>query len=479
MNITLRPYQAEAVNAIRISYSQGKRAPLLVLATGSGKTIIFCDIAERTIRKNNRVLILVHRQELLRQTSDHLRRLGVAHGLIAPGYSMTADNIQVGSKDTVIRRLGKLHKPHLIICDEAHHYIGRGTFGRTLSHFPEARVLGVTATPERLDGQGLGVHVGGFFDQLIEGPDIRELIRMGFLSQPLVYAPPVGMNLQGIHKRGGDFDAKEIEVRADKPKITGCVISHYRRLCNGMPAIAFCATVKHAEDVAAEFQAAGIRAAALSGKLPDNLRARRVAALGSGELQVLTACDIVSEGTDIPVVGAAILLRPTASFGLCRQQIGRALRPYPGKSAAIILDHVGNCIRHGLPDDPHIWSLDGELTTGNKKPTCPLRVCRQCFAVFGAWMIRCPQCGADVEAQEREIARAEGELVLISAAQEAQAEADARAKRMQEGRAQTLQDLLAIAKERNYSPGWAYIRWNIRQKKKAEANRFYQEALAV
>jgi DNA repair protein RadD len=480
MNLTLRNYQAEGRAQIKAAFAAGKRAVLYVLPTGGGKTAIFCSIAEGVIQKGNRALILVHRHELLMQASRQLTAIGIQHGLIAPGHSMTADNIQVGSKDTVIRRLDRLHKPHLIICDEAHHYIGGGTFGRTVSHFPGARVLGVTATPERLDGKGLGSHVGGFFDHLIEGPDIRSLIRMGFLSQPLVYAPPIGLDLHGLHKRGGDFDAHEIEERADRPKITGCVISHYNRLCPGMPAIAFCATIKHAEDVAAEFQSAGIRAAAMSGKLPDSRRAYLVEALGNGELQVLTACDIVSEGTDIPVVAAAILLRPTASFGLFRQQCGRALRPYPGKKFSVILDHVGNAIRHGLPDDPHAWSLDGDEPGKNRKSARPLRTCRRCFAVFGAWMIRCPQCGANVEAQGREIATAEGELVLIQAAAAAQAEVDRRAKRRTEGQANSLQDFLDIARERGYDPRWAHVRWNIRQRRMHAVRQFTeQESLAV
>jgi superfamily II DNA or RNA helicase len=282
-----------------------------------------------------------------------------------------------------------------------------------------------------------------------------------------------------IKIKRGDYDPHESEIQIDKPKITGNVIAHYNRICPDSPALVFCVTIKHAEDVAAEFNAAGIRAAHLSGKLSDSVRKYRVTGLSSGEFKILTSCDIVSEGTDIPIVGSAILLRPTASFGLCRQQIGRVLRPYPGKTHAVILDHVGNCLRHGLPDEPHIWSLDGEKRTARKNAMNQnLKTCHICYAVFGSWMIRCPQCGADIETKNRVIDIVDGELILQNIAASEEIARIKREKRIEQGRAESLDDLLEIARQRGYKPGWAYILWN-KKKARTRKNNVLQESMVV
>jgi superfamily II DNA or RNA helicase len=463
MNIILRPYQSDLRDRIRQEYKRGKRAPLVVLPTGGGKTIIFCDIAERVRANNKRAIILVHRAELMRQTSEHLIRLGVPHGLIAPGKTTSQEPIQVASVQTLTRRLDRTPTPDLIIIDECHHALAK-SWQKIIDKFSKSRLLGVTATPIRLDGQGLGKSAEGCFDSLLEGPTVKQLIRDGYLSQPIVYGPPVGIDLSSVKITRGDYDQKQSEIIVDKPKITGCVISHYQRLGQNMPAICFCVTVKHAEDVAAEFNAAGIPAAHLHGGLSAAVRKYRVEGLASGVYKVLTSCDIVSEGTDIPVVGCAILLRPTQSFGLCRQQIGRALRPYKGKTAAIIIDHVGNCLRLGLPDDDVFWTLDGQKKKSRRaaEAVSKYRTCNKCYAVFGCWMIRCPQCGHDVETQGREIDIIDGELELMAARQAD----EKREKRREQGRAQTLEDLIRVGRERGYSHGWAYLIWNKRKHKK-------------
>jgi superfamily II DNA or RNA helicase len=266
--------------------------------------------------------------------------------------------VQVASVQTLARRLGKTRiNPALIIIDEAHHACA-GSWRNILSAFPRARLLGVTATPCRLDGQGLGKSSGGYFDRLIQGPSVRELINAGHLAQPIVYAPPVGADFSGVHVRMGDYVAEEQAAALDKPTITGCAIDHYRRICPGVPAIAFCASVKHAEHVAEQFDAAGFPAVSLDGTLDSKTRKHRIAALANGQIKILTSCEIISEGTDIPVVTACIMLRRTMSTGLYLQQAGRCLRPHPQKTNSIILDHVGNVFQHGFPDDDREWALD-------------------------------------------------------------------------------------------------------------------------
>ena len=323
----LRPYQQDLVSALRVSYATGHKAPLVVLPTGGGKTYFFSYVAEQAVARGNRVCILVHRQELLLQASRSLRSMGIAHGLISPMFNMNNEPVQVASVQTLIRRLKRQTLPFdLIVSDEAHHAVA-GSWRKILDQYPNAKVLGVTATPIRTDGQGLSE----IFDDLIVGASMATLIDMGYLVRPVVYAPPTAVDLSGVRKRGGDFDAQQLTERMDKPTITGSAVEHYKRLCAGKPAIAFCASVAHAQHVAEQFRQAGFKSVSLDGTMLDTERKAAIDGLANGSIHVLTSCDIVSEGTDIPVVEAAILLRPTQSTGLYLQQVGRALRVVDGK----------------------------------------------------------------------------------------------------------------------------------------------------
>jgi DNA repair protein RadD len=473
VTITLRPYQTRDVERLRAAYRSGHRAPLYVLPTGGGKTYTFAYITSQAAARGNRVLILVHRQELLLQSSESLDSIGVDHGLIAPGHTMTTDPVQVASVQTLVRRLDRITPPDLIVIDESHHS-GAETWGKILRAFPEARLLGVTATPCRLDGAGLGTVAGGFFDCMVQGPTIMDLIEEGYLSRPKVYAPPTGVDLSGVHTRMGDYVKSEMAAAIDKPKITGSAVEHYRRLCAGVPAIAFCASVAHAEHVAEEFRTAGFRAASIDGGMADGERKGRIRDLGSGGLQILTSCDIISEGTDIPVVGAALLLRPTQSLGLFLQQVGRALRPYPGKQHAVILDHVGNCLRHGLPDEEREWSLEGHkgsrASAKSQDVNVRTRQCERCYGVHRP-APRCPFCGHEYDDAPLP-EQVDGELREID---EEQAEFLRRAKRREVGKAvamaNSLAELQALAKEFGYAPGWAWHRWQMKRGRQQAAGR--------
>jgi superfamily II DNA or RNA helicase len=460
MNIQLRDYQLEGVNAIRERFRAGDRNVLFQLPTGGGKTIVFSYITEGAAKKNNRVLILVHRQELIRQTSASLNDIGVEHGIIAPGFTPSWDIVQVASVQTLVRRLDKIHPPQLIISDECHH-AGAASWSKIFSHFNKASILGVTATPVRLDGKGLGRSAGGFFDSMVNGPAVADLIKRGYLATPKVYAPPIGADLSSLRKKYGEFVSGEAAAALDKPVITGCAVEHYRKLCGGVPAIAFCASVAHAEHVADQFRAAGYQAASIDGTMHDNDRKQRIQALGGGALNVLTSCDIISEGTDIPIVGAAILLRPTASTGLYLQQVGRALRMYEGKTHAVILDHVGNVMRHGMPDEDREWSLDGEKLGGKKKKDdekdIAVKQCDQCYCCH-APAPRCPVCGHVYEVTAREIETAEGQLQEIDSKRLAQIEEKRgiEFRKRDRGMAKTEAELRAVIAEQGGNPDQAY-----------------------
>jgi superfamily II DNA or RNA helicase len=448
--IALRDYQSNIIGRVRDAYRTGARAVLLAAPTGSGKTVIFSHVAAGAAAKDGRVLILAHRQELIRQTSNMLAAFGLQHGLIAPGQPTTTHVVQVASVQTLVRRLARLDwRPTLIVVDEAHHATRTTGHGRVLEHFAGAHILGVTATPARLDGKGLGVVAGGFFERLVLGPTVAELIADGFLSRPVVFAPPGVPDLSGLRMRGGDFARDALAAVVDVPKIIGNAVDHYRRHAGGVPAIAFCASVRHAEHVAEAFRAEGFNAASIDGGMADKERAERISDLGAGSLHVLTSCDLVSEGTDIPIVGAAILLRPTQSLALYLQQVGRVLRPYPGKERAVILDHVGNCYRHGLPDDDREWSLKGRRRrASDAAPQDATKHCNACHTVHRP-APACPSCGFVYPVQLRVVAEVAGELGEVDPA------AVRAARDAEQRRARTLDELRQLGAARGYRPGWA------------------------
>lgn len=456
MTLSLRPYQHHAVNAVRESYLAGNTAPLLWMPTGAGKTVVFCHVAASSAARGKRSIILVHRRELVRQTSLALHKNGVRHGLIHPDYTMdAAPHAQVASVQTLVKRLDKIHPPDLIIIDECHH-ANAGTWRTIIEAFPKARLLGVTATPCRSDGTGLGVEAGGFFDDLILGPTVRELISMGFLVKPVVYAPKEKLDLSRVGKVAGDYNKKHIDAIVDKPSVIGDAVAHYARICRGVPAVAFCNSILSAQHTADQFRAAGFRAYAVNGDDEDDYRDRVLAGLGNGSVDVVCSCDIISEGTDIPAIGCAILLRPTMSESLFLQQVGRALRPVPGKSHAVILDHVGNVLTHGMPDDDREWSLDGvkkrARSAKDDEDAIKVSQCEECFAIHNKAPI-CPSCGYVYPVQQvRQLQQVDGELKEIT---EQDRLAIRRQRIKEESSARSYAELVAIEVARGYKRGWA------------------------
>jgi DNA repair protein RadD len=452
--MNLRGYQQRAIDDTRAALQAGARAPLLVLPTGGGKTIIFSAIAHSAANRGRRVLILVHRRELIHQTSSKLAWVGLDHGIIAAGVAPTDAPVQVASVQTLARRLARIDwQPGLIIVDEAHHAT-TNQWSRILDHWPNSYRLGVTATPCRLDGRGLGAA----FDAMVLGPSVADLTSAGFLSPARIYAPPVVADLASIRIRAGDYANDQAAAAMDRPTVTGDAISHYQRLAAGQQAIAFCCNVKHAVSVSDAFKTAGIAAELLLGGTQD--RDQVVADFAAHRTKVLVTVDVVSEGFDVPAASCAILLRPTQSLGLYLQQVGRVLRTAPGKDAALILDHVGNVNRHGFPDDPRDWSFDDRMrrTKGTAAPS--VRTCEQCFAAFKPAPI-CPVCGHQCTLiKSRVIRQIAGELQELKRTEQ-------RTARREQGQARTLQELIHLGQARGMKNpvGWAKYVYFARQQK--------------
>lgn len=374
MTPELRPYQVDFVQRLRQAFV-GNRSVLGVAPTGSGKTVMFCSITAGAADRGNNIIIAAHRQEICNQISAALRNFGVHHGVIQSGRGMVPANCHVAMIQTLSRRAGRIPPPKLLVVDEAHHAVSP-TYARLIEAWPDTKILGVTATPARLDGMGLGK----WFQKMIVGPSTAELIDAGYLANFKYLAPPSKMDLSKVRTSMGEFNVSDAEAVVTATGAMGDVVEHYRTYLHGRPAVAFCVTVRHAEMIAEEFRAAGYRAASVDGTMTDASRYDIIQSIGDGRLDVLASCELISEGVDIPVVSGALLCRPTQSLAVFLQQCGRVLRLKPDGSDAVILDHVGNVTRHGVPHAEREWTLDGK----QKKSEFSARVCGICYRVFDA-----------------------------------------------------------------------------------------------
>lgn len=436
--ITLRPYQQKAIDGCRAAYGRGERATLLVMPTGAGKTVTASTVVHGAAARKNATWWLTHRKELADQASATFYGLGIPHGTVKAGHVSDPNAlVQVASIQTIVNRIDQLPEPKLIIFDESHH-IGAKSWDRLFHLFPNAKVLGLTATPWRLDGQGLGK----WFGEMVEGPTTADLIAEGSLCPFRLFAPS-RPDLSGVATSAGDYQRGALAKAMDKPTIVGDAIGHYSRLCPGKRAVVFAAGIDASKNIVAQFRANGIAAEHVDGSMSTDERDRAVDRFRRGETLILSNADLFGEGFDVPAIEAAILLRPTKSLSLYLQQVGRALRPMAGKSEAIILDHAGNSITHGLPDDVREWSLADREKRKKSAPTeVHVRQCDECFFVYRP-APRCPQCGHAPEIKAREIEQVEGTLEEVKRAAQVQ-------KRREVGRARTLDDLIRVGRERGY-----------------------------
>lgn len=466
--IHLRPYQIDMLDGARQAFREGKRAVLLQLPTGGGKTVSGSSMIGGASQKGKACWWLAHRRELISQTSKTFSSMGIPHGIIQAGKSSDPMKLaQIGSIQTVARRLDKLTPPDLIIFDECHH-LGAGQWQQIFEAFPNAKIIGLTATPWRLDGKGLG----NWFERMVNGPSVSELINDGALSKYRLFAPTTP-DLGDVATQAGDFKRDQLADAMDKPSIVGDAIEHYRKLCPGKRAVVFAVNIEHSRHIVQQFMLAGIPAEHVDGTMDTATRDAAIQRFIGGETLVLSNCELFGEGFDVPAIEAVILLRPTKSLSLYLQQVGRALRPAPGKDHAIILDHAGNSLPrelkgqgHGFPDDEREWSLaDREKRKAGEKAEVAIRTCPECFAVFRPTPT-CPHCGHVYVAPVREIEQVEGELQEIDV--EALRQKEAQARKREQGQAQSLDDLIRVGRSRGMRNAEAWARNVIQGRKDAQ-----------
>jgi superfamily II DNA or RNA helicase len=456
---TLRGYQSRALDELRAAIRAGHRRILLALPTGGGKSVIFSKVIASANEKKNPVLFLVHKRELVRQASGHLKNEGVPHGIIMAGEVMNLDAAnQVCSKDTLHRRAVasmKLVLPpaRVIVVDEAHR-TGTTTYNDILDQYPDAILIGVTATPTRKNGRGLGAQ----WDKLIVVTTVAELQEMGFLCQTRYMVPAIP-DLKNIGTQDGDYVEEQLQKLMDDAKLIGSVVDHWLRYAENRQTIVFATGVSHSMHLRDRFLLAGVPAAHVDGGTLRKERDAIFAAFERGEIRVLCNCNIATEGLDIPDTGCVVLARPTRSIVFHLQSIGRGLRPKEDGSDCLIIDHAGNVLRLGPAEREHEWSLDDQTTVyendakreSEKKERKETEyVCGGCGTLFKSSPV-CPHCHTPLESHGRAVDTAKGELTLYRVKEEKK---PAKKQFSMQEKQRFYSMLLWRAQEKGYQKGW-------------------------
>ena len=387
--IELRPYQQEVIDELERQVAAGIRRILITAPTGSGKTIIASEIIRRATAQFKRTVLIAHRNELLTQARDKLQAFDVYAGIIKAGREKDLRPqalVQVVGIQTLHARAVRVKSIELppaevIFIDEAHHVRAR-TYQAIVDAYPNAIIIGLTATPCRGDGRGLG----NAFDAMIECPQISQLITLGHLVKLKIFAPPPP-DLRGVQVAAtGDYVIRQLSDRMDTDQLVGDVVEHWLKHSQRRRTVIFAVDVKHSIHIVEELRKSEVKAEHLDGSTPQDERDAILGRLASGQTEVISNCMVLTEGFDLPDIGCIVLARPTRSLGLYRQMIGRGLRPAEGKSDIVILDHSGGVHRHGRPDDAIVWTLHQDKRPLN--PTHEARVAEQSDP-----FCECPSCG--------------------------------------------------------------------------------------
>jgi superfamily II DNA or RNA helicase len=422
-----------------------RKAVLMQSATGSGKTVMAAYMIKSAIQKGSRAVFVVPRDELLKQSAETFTAFNIPFGYFAAGYNPNPfAQAHIASGPTLARRLDRAPAANVVFIDEAHY--GSNQLGAIIDHYKArgAWVIGLSATPWKMSGDGLGC----WYDDMQQGPSIAKLISDGRLSAYRLFAPSKP-DLSGIKTTAGDYAKGELADRMENDRVLiGDAVRHYATNAAGRLNVAFCTSVKHAEIVADAFKDKGIPSAMISGAMDGGERSRRIKAFARRELHVLTNVDLLTFGFDLAsaaqmdvTIEAMSDLRPTQSLSLQLQKWGRVLRMK--QDPALIFDHAGNCDIHGMPDDDREWSLESRQKRkgGNAEPTIPVRQCGACYMVHRP-SPTCPGCGHVYPIKSRMVDEVDGELSEVL---ERRAKVE---KKMQQGRAKTLPELMALGYSR-------------------------------
>lgn len=429
MGFVLREYQQQLIEDVRSSFRNGHKSVVAVLGCGAGKSVVQGSIAKSATDKGRRVLFLVHRKELCRQIANTFKSIGVDMFLC-----------DVSMVQTVSRRLGNLPRYDLIITDEAHHSTAK-TYTKIYNYYSDVIRCGFTATPIRLNKGGLGE----VYSDLITSVSTQWLIKNNYLAPYKYYSVKLA-DTSGLHTVAGEFKQDEVAELMESKEIYGDTVKQWKRLAEGKKTIVYCATVEAAKKTAERFSSEGYSAIAIDGKTPHSERDEAMRAFREGKIRLLCNCELFGEGLDVPDCECVVLLRPTISTSLFVQQSMRSMRYMPNKTA-IIIDHVGNCYRHGLPDDEREWSLEPKHKQEN---IVKIRECKNCFSVYPPTKPKCPYCGAEATHEIRKTDKKTVEVDLV----ELKRQEDIRNTNPNEADLKTWEEVVEFQKLHKYHFNW-------------------------
>ena len=388
MQVQLRPYQTAAIDQVRAVLTATERKAILTIATGGGKTTVAAEIIRRGLDRGSRTLFIAHRRELVEQCVARLKTFGINAGVIMAGKALSVRPVNVASVQTLARRMDKLPKADLVIVDECHHSTAGG-FRKIINAYADqgGYVLGLTATPYRADGKGLG----DIYDSIVSPITISQLTSEGFLC-PARYFGPEGADMADVKVSKGDYDTAQMFRKYDKRELYARCVENYQTFAHDTKAIVFGVNVKHSLETTGAFNAAGIAACHLDGETPPIERARVLRDFAAGRFAVLCNVNLFTEGFDLPAIETVILNRATKSKSLYMQMVGRGLRPAPGKEYCIVIDQGNNVKAFGMVDQEEVFTL----SPTKKKTTIgapPVKECPECHSLLHLSAKFCNYCG--------------------------------------------------------------------------------------
>ena len=468
--------QAEFVENIRAALRKGHKSIIGVASPAFGKTVVAAHIIGEARKKSDATAwFLVHRKNLLRQTSKSFWSAHIEHGLITSGKTRSKMPVQVGTIGSVYSRRETLTPPSILFVDEAH--LSKGNMFETVINWCREAgsiVIGLTGTPQRLDGKALG----DVFDVMVEARSTAWLIEQGRLSDYIMYSSAISPDLDGIKKSGGDYNREQLAEVMDDGALVGDAVSHWKKYANGLRTVVYCVNVKHSKHTAIAFNESGIPAVHVDADTTEAELKEACEGIASGKYLVITNCELIIEGFDLSAqVGkditleCCILLRPTQSVARYLQMIFRALRKKD--NPAIVLDHARCAAKHGLPDDDREWSLDGKKkrkrNASDDEPDVRIQACKHCFFIFKPGPDHCPNCKKPVDKMPpREIRQVDGELERIDVT------ALRKQAKQEQGAARDLVDLVKLGQRRGMKnpAAWAAHVHASRQSRKATPEDF-------
>jgi DNA repair protein RadD len=470
--VSLRDYQEDFIQELRKAIRAGYKSICAVLPTGAGKTIVTGFMIERSIKeKNLNCWFIVHRNELITQTAAKFDLFNLDYGFITAKEKFKSAKLQLCMNLTLLKRIDTIPEadlPDIVYIDEAHH-CKANTYQVLIAKLKEKKpnliIIGLTATPKRLDGKGLA----DCFQIIVEGPKVKDLMAQKALAKYKIFAWPNKMDYKKIKSKFGDYDSQETANQIEKADIFGDLVWNYRRYLDGKKMIVFAQNVAHAKKIKEIYNNAGIPADHLDGTMSDYDRKTIVERFKTGEIKVIVNVYLISEGFDTPECAGVQLVRKTKSEALYLQMVGRALRPEPDKEYSIILDHCQNWEENGFPDDDRTWLLEYPKKKKSDH-VAPTKRCFYCFAINHVSARACSECDHIFPKPDTKEKKAiGGDLVYIDKdgirRQFANKEEKNYYIKTQMRICKTEQDFKNLALAVGYKPSWGYVQYQIRIKK--------------